>query len=285
MPHSANSTASFLGAQPDWPGAAIALENVTEGVGGFRIYMRATGFGVVQVVDADGQERRYPLRLSSREARALLLEFVEQDLLTIPRPTGTVADAGPELQIWLNNRGGRYEFASGRPGTGVPRFDALHSALMTLAQRAQARREPSFAGKFDRHYKPSDWMVAPWWQLRSWIYELRYWHPRDLVRSIGEFLFILIQMWPVVLGTVAQFIIAALFIRIDPKYVYNGGWGVVHGWFAMANFIMSPFTGRPAVAPLNTGISYNAGFWLGLFVLPGVYAFCFGIVRDVLRRR
>ena len=99
MPHSANSTASFLGAQPDWPGAAIALENVTEGVGGFRISMRATGFGVVQVVDADGQVRRYPRRLSSREARALLLEFVEQDLLTIPRPTGTVADGGRNFRF------------------------------------------------------------------------------------------------------------------------------------------------------------------------------------------
>lgn len=92
------------------------------------------------------------------------------------------------------------------------------------------------------------------------------------------FLFVLVMI---------MFILAANVAWIDPEQTYGFGGGIKHGFFAVQNGIIGLFTGREYEAPLHTK-GYRWGYWLGLFLIPGlikVFFEIFGlIVVEWLRR-
>jgi len=103
-------------------------------------------------------------------------------------------------------------------------------------------------------------------------YYMRYQKGTFDFRRVGQLVLevvtTLFRMWPVLLLIAFIFAIAFFWVEIDPAHEYAFGGGVLHGFFGIQNLILSWFTGREVWAPLNTGRSYTAGFWVGLFVLP-----------------
>ena len=87
-------------------------------------------------------------------------------------------------------------------------------------------------------------------------------------RFVLDVLTVLFRMRLVLLLIAILIAIAYFWVEIDPTREYGFGGGILHGFFGMQNLILFCFTEREVWAPLNTGRSYTAGFYVGLFVLP-----------------
>ncbi len=269
-----NRTRSFFGWRQLWDGVSFELRDVHWNRGGLRVFIHGTGHAVVQVVNAKNQEARYELRLTPEQKAKLREAMIREDLLAWESRPYLPAEGETSADIHAYGELGAWRYASKYESWDAPGFDAVRAVFLAIRDEA-VKLPPVFEGEYVSHYKPNQGWSLTGYRLRKWLFEWRFWHPREALRGFGELLFLLFALWPHLLFLAGMMVIAFFFVRIDPNVTYGFGPAVLHGLFGIPNLLLTPFTNHVAAAPKNTGFWYNAGFMVGLCVIPA-------LVRQVL---
>lgn len=261
-----NLTRSFLHWEAYWPGLEFTYEDLHYQHDGERIFFYGTGHSVVQKVDKDDQETRYELRLPWERVRRIIDLLVAEDLLALESDyASSYGEFRATIQVVTES--GMWKLVGKYAGESSPRFEALQAEFFAIRDEA-LKLQPTFQGTHESNYKPKQGWARTAFHLRRWLFRWRFWHYTDLLRPIGEALFIAIALWPMWLYLAVMATIAFFFVRIDPNVTYGFGPAIVHGVFGIPNLALMPFTDHVATAPKNTGITYNVGFMIGLCVIP-----------------
>jgi hypothetical protein len=268
-PQERSLTRSFFGWEQLRDGVSFELQDVHWKKGGLRVFVHGTGHTVVQVVDAQNVETRYELRLRPEQLRELREVMIREDLLALESTPYLPAKGETHADIHVYGEVGAWKYVSRYQRREEPRFDAAREVFLAFRDEA-VKLTPTYQGQYVSHYKPAQGWALPAYRFRKWLFEWRFWHPRELLRGFGNTVFWLIALWPHVLFLAAMTVVAFFFVRIDANTVYGFGPAVLHGLFGIPNLILTPFTGHVAAAPKNTGLSYNVGFAVGLCVIPWV---------------
>ncbi len=277
-----NRTRSFFGWPQLWDGISFELQDTHWNRGGLRIFIHGTGHTVVQVVNAKNQEARYELRLTPKQMSDLRELMIRKDFLALENPAYLPAEGETDTNIHAYGELGAWRYVRRYKRQHEPRFDAVRNAF--LAIRDEAVKLPAvLEGDFVSHYKPGQGASLTAYRFRKWLFGWRFWHPRELLRGVGELIFLVFALWPHLLFLAGMTVIAFFFVRIDPQVVYGFAPAVLHGLFGIPNLILTPFTDHVAAAPKNTGLSYNAGFVVGLCVIPWLVRQAFEVALLVFR--
>jgi hypothetical protein len=266
-PQERNRTRSFFGWEQLWDGLSYELQDVRWNKGGLRVFIHGTGHAVVQVVDAQNVETRYELRLKREHLAALRDVMIREDLLALENPPYLPVKGETHADIHVYGELGSWKYVSKYERRPEPRFDAVREVFLTIRDEA-VKLPPTYQGKYVSYYKPNQGTAVYGYRLRKWLFKWRFWHPRELLRAVGEFVFLLIALWPHLLFLAGMTVIAFFFVRIDPNVAYGFQPAILHGLFGIPNLILTPFTDHVAAAPKNTGFSYNLGYVVGLCVIP-----------------
>jgi len=147
-----NKTSDFLGPEDQWPKCHIVLEDIQGLFGGTAIHLDGSGPCIIRIVDR-GKEKRFKLKLTPKETKALRKACIDADLLTvkIKDRMGVPDEARPTI-ILTNAKGNTFKLAKWA-NDKVPRFDKVYEALLDLREKTKGIK-PEYDGKWEREWKP-----------------------------------------------------------------------------------------------------------------------------------
>jgi hypothetical protein len=175
-----NKTSAFLGPVDDWPKCRIVLEDIQGLWGGTAIHLDAAGPCILRIVDR-GKERRFEMKQTPDETKALRTTCIDADLLTvkIKERMGVPDEARPTI-ILTNAKGKTFSLAKWA-NDKVPRFDKVYNALLDLKKKTKDV-DPVYEGNWQRDWKPKKqaatkesfkgWELYVWEKDRNTYYSL-----------------------------------------------------------------------------------------------------------------